>query len=120
MKNFTATASLFATLVATHAFAPVVYAGGGGDCHFHGSAPAKESIVIGCANQQKDALAGKGKIDASWKSVKLEKAETVEGKSRKEWKLSFNNPAEKDASKQTLYLFYTLSGNFIAANFTGQ
>ena len=37
----------------------------------------------------------------------------------KELKLSFKNPAEKDASKQTLYMFYSLTGNFIAANFTG-
>ncbi len=116
MKNSIFTASLIATL----AFSPAAYAGGGGDCHFHGNAPAKESIVTGCANQQKDVLVGKGKIDASWKSVKLQKAETVEGKSKKEWKMSFNNPAEKDTSKQTLYMFYTLSGNFIAANFTGQ
>ena len=48
------------------------------------------------------------------------KAETVEGKNMKEWKLTFKNPAEKDATKQTLYMFYTLTGNFIAANFTGK
>ena len=121
MKNSVFTTSLVATLAfAPAVFSPTAYAGGGGDCHFHGNALAKESIVTGCANQQKDTLIGKGKIDASWKSAKLQKAETVEGKSKKEWKLSFNNPAEKDTSKQTLYMFYTLSGNFIAANFTGQ
>ena len=116
MKNFASIASLIATL----ALAPAAYAGGGGDCHFHGNAPAKESIVTACAKQQKDALAAKGKIDASWKTVSLEKAETVDGKSKKEWKLTYKNPAEKDASKQTLFMFYSLSGNFIAANFTGQ
>ncbi len=121
MKNSVFTASLIAALAfAPAVFAPSAYAGGDGDCHFHGNAPAKESTVIGCANQQKDALVGKGKIDASWKSVKLLKAETVDVKSKKEWKLTFNNPAEKDTSKQTLYMFYALSGNFIAANFTGQ
>ena len=65
-------------------------------------------------------LAGSGKIDAAWKAVKLDKAETVEGQKMKEWKLSFKNPAEKDAAKQTLYMFYSLTGNFIAANFTGK
>ena len=35
-------------------------------------------------------------------------------------KLTFKNPAVTDASKQTLYMFYSPSGNFIAANFTGQ
>lgn len=120
MKNSIAITSSFATLLATLTFAPVALADAGGDCHFHGSTPAKESIVTGCANKRKDALATEGKIDASWKSVQLQKAETVDGKSKKEWKLTFNNPTAKDASKQTLYMFYTLSGNFIAANFTGQ
>ena len=116
MKKF---ASL-ATIVSTLAFAPAAFAGGGGSCHFHGNAPAKEAVVVGCATDYKDGLASKGKIDASWKGVQLEKAETVEGKKIKEWKLSFKNVAEKDTSKQTLYMFYTLSGNFIAANFTGK
>lgn len=121
MKNSVVAASLVVTIaLAPDVFSPAAYAGGDGNCHFHGNAPAKESIVTSCANQQKDTLIGKGKIDASWKSVKLQKAETVDGKSKKEWKMTFNNPAEKDPSKQTLYMFYTLSGNFIAANFTGQ
>ncbi len=120
MKNSIGSTFLIATLLSPFTFAPVAFADAGGDCHFHGSAPAKESIVTGCANKRKDTLATQGKIDASWKSVKVLKAETVDGKSKKEWKLTFNNPAEKDASKQTLYMFYTLSGNFIAANFTGQ
>lgn len=33
---------------------------------------------------------------------------------------TFKNPAEKDAAKQTLYMFYALNGNFIGANFTGK
>lgn len=38
----------------------------------------------------------------------------------KEWELSFKNPAEKDATKQTLCMFYSLTDNFITANFTGK
>lgn len=116
MKNFVS----IATLVATLAFAPTAFAGGNGGCHFHGNAPIKESILTGCASEQKDALISNGKIDTSWKAVKLDKAETVEGKSMKEWKFTFKNPTEKDATKQTLYMFYTLTGNFIGANFTGK
>ena len=109
-----------ATLIATLAFAPVSFADAGGTCHFHGNAAIKEDILVGCATKYKDGLASKRKIDTSWKAVKLDKAETVEGKKMKEWKFTFKNPAEKDASKQTLYLFYTLNGHFIAANFTGK
>ena len=29
-------------------------------------------------------------------------------------------PGAKDKAKETLYLFFTAPGNFIAANFTGQ
>jgi hypothetical protein len=116
MKKFVSIAALTVSFFA----APSAFAGAGGGCHFHGHAPVKEVLVVGCASDYKDSLASKGKIDASWKSVKLDKAEMVEGKKMKEWKLTFKNPAEKDVNKQTLYLFYTLTGNFIAANFTGK
>lgn len=121
MKKFASIASIasIACLVAAASFISAAVAGGGGSCHFHGNAPAKEAVVADCASEQMGALIRNGKIDASWKSIKLDKSETVEGKGRKEWKLSFKNTAEKDVSKQTLYMFYTLSGNFIGANFTG-
>jgi hypothetical protein len=34
--------------------------------------------------------------------------------------VSFKNPSAKDKAKETLYVFMTLPGNYIAANFTGQ
>jgi hypothetical protein len=116
MKKFASIAALIATLT----FAPAAFAGGSGACHFHGHAPVKEAILVGCATDYKDSLASNGKIDPSWKGVKLDKAETVEGKKMKEWKFTFKNPTEKDTAKQSLYLFYTLTGNFIAANFIGK
>lgn len=114
-KSFIATIALSAA-----AWAPATYADAGGRCHFHGAKPAAESVVTGCADQRKQALVHGGKLDASWAAVKPEKVETIDGKKGKEWKLTFRNPAVADASKQTLYMFYSLPGNFIAANFTGQ
>lgn len=102
------------------AWAPAGYANEGGSCHFHGSKPAAESVVTGCADQRKQALVKGGKLDKSWAAIQPEKVETVDGKKGKEWKLTFKNPAATDAGKQTLYMFYSLPGNFIAANFTGQ
>lgn len=116
MKNI---AFSFATVISL-AFATGAHADPGGKCHFHGNTPAKEAVIVGCAMAHKDKLIKGGKLDASWKNIAVDKAETVEGKKMKEWKLSFKNPAEKDAGKQTLYMFYALSGNLIAANFTGQ
>ena len=100
--------------------APSAFASEGGSCHFHGHTPAKEAVITGCANGRKNALVSNGKLDTSWKTVALEKAEVVEGQKMKEWKLTYKNLAEKDAAKQNLYMFYTLTGNFIAANFTGK
>ena len=113
--------SLIATIVlSAAAWAPVAYADKGSSCHFHGAKAATESVVRGCADQRKQALVTAGKLDASWSAVKPESVEAVEGKKGKEWKLTFKNPAVVDPSKQTLYMFYSLPGNFIAANFTGQ
>jgi hypothetical protein len=101
-------------------FVPAALAGGDGECHFHGSKPTSESVVTGCAGQNKAALVKAGKLDASWQAVKHDKVELVDGKKGKEWKITFKNPAVADKSKETLYMFYTAPGNFIAANFTGQ
>jgi hypothetical protein len=46
------------------------------------------------------------------------KDKPVEG--GKAWKLSFKNPGAADKTKDTLYLFYSLPGIFIAPNHTGQ
>jgi len=110
------TAASFVTLFP----AVPAFASEGGSCHFHGSTPAKEAVVLGCAGQRKDALAASGKIDAAWKTLKHDKIEQVDGKKGKEWKVTFKDPAAKDKTKETLFVFFTLPGNFIAANFTGQ
>ncbi len=97
-----------------------VFSSEGGSCHFHGKKPAAEATVTSCAVQRKEALVTSGKIDAAWKTVKQDKVEQVDGKKGKEWKVTFKDPAAKDKTKQTLYMFFTVPGNFIAANFTGQ
>lgn len=96
------------------------FADAGGRCHFHGSKPATEATVLDCAMQRKNTLIKSGKLDASWKSITAEKVEAVEGKKGQEWKVSYRNPAVTEKSKDTLYMFFTLPGNFIAANFSGK
>ena len=34
--------------------------------------------------------------------------------------MTFKDPSAKDKAKETLCIFFTAPGNFIAANFTGQ
>lgn len=111
---------LAASLVALQSFSPVALADPGGKCHFHGKKPATESVVTDCAEQRRDRLVGSGKLEPSWQDAPLDTLELVDGRKGKEWKAVFTNPAASDASKQTLYLFFTHPGNFIAANFDGK
>jgi hypothetical protein len=107
-------------IAATLYFGSPAFADKGSSCHFHGSTPAKEETVLTCAAQRKDALVASGKLDASWKGIKHEKIEQVEGKKGKEWKVTFMNPAATDRDKQALYVFLSAPGNVLAANFTGK
>jgi hypothetical protein len=116
MKPLVTATALLVSLFA----APAALADAGSSCHFHGSKPATEAVVSDCATRRKVALVKAGKLDASWQAVPLDKAELVDGKKGKEWKLSYKNPAAADAAKQTLYLCFSQPGNFIAANHTGQ
>jgi hypothetical protein len=112
---------LSAIALSTTLAAPLpALADAGSSCHFHGSKPATEAVVGNCAVQQRDSFVKNGKIDASWKDIQPASPEQVEGKKAKEWKVVFQNPAASDASKKTLYMFFSLPGNFIAANYTGQ
>ena len=109
-------AGLLAALVAVQ---PAL-ADQGGSCHFHGNKPAAEATVSGCAQQRKASLLKGGKLDPSWQAVAPNRIELVDGKKGKEWKVTFKHPTPADKSQETLYMFFTASGNFIAANFTGQ
>lgn len=61
-----------------------------------------------------------GKIDPSWERIEQDKIEMVDGKKGKEWVVTFINPAAADKTKEKLYMFFTATGNFIAANFSGK
>lgn len=109
-----------ATLLVSILAAQPAFADKGGSCHFHGNKPAAEATVTDCAQQRKASLVKAGKLEATWQPIAPQRIEMVEGKKGKEWKVSFKNPAAADKSKDTLYMFFTAPGNFIAANFTGQ
>ena len=115
MKKFLYLATIATSLVSASALASDA-----SSCHFHGNAPAAEKVVIECAVQRKTMLINSGKLDKSWDTVKHEKIEQVDGKKGREWKVSFKNPAATEPSKATLFVFMSLPGNYVAANFTGQ
>ena len=116
MKKFAIAAVSLLALAA----AGSVSAAEGSSCHFHGNTPASEKVVVDCASQRKAALVSSGKLEKSWEAAQVDKTEQVDGKKGKEWKVAFKDPGAKDKSKETLYMFFTMTGNFIAANFTGK
>ena len=115
-KSLTLVLALGASVIAM----PSAFAGGDSSCHFHGSTPAVEATVVKCASKQIDTLVSKGKVEAVWKGKSHDTIEVVEAKKGKEWKVTYSDPQAKDATKTKLYLYFALSGNFLAANHTGK
>jgi len=102
------------------AVAAPAFASDAADCHFHGSKPAAQETVSVCAVQRQQALIANGKLDKTWQAIKPSSLEQVDGTRGKEWKVTFKDTAAADKSKETLYMYFTAQGNFIAANFTGK
>ncbi len=88
--------------------------------HSHSQGPISEEVAKQEATKQVSELVSKGKVDKSWSGIKPAKAYQKTFKKGPEWVVEFANSAASDKAKQTLYLFYTLDGHYMAANFTGK
>jgi len=87
--------------------------------HGHSHGPVASDVVAGKATTKMQQLVQAGKIHASWSGVKPAAVEQKTYSKSVEWVVTFKNDKVSDASKQTLYLFYSLDGRYIAANHTG-
>lgn len=114
MKTLLSTVVLFVFSLAAYA--------GPGHSHDHGHShgPITEKKVIAKAMKKLTFLVNKGTVAKSWESATLAKAEKKVFGKKTEWVVSFTNNGAKDASKSTLYFFYTLKGHYLAANYTGK
>lgn len=94
---------------------------GGGHSHGHGHSHSKKDISKEKTGEigryHVDRLVKSGKIDASWKSSTFDKSEKKTFGKKTEWVVTFDN--EKGFKGKKLYIFLKLSGEFVAANFTG-
>lgn len=103
---------------------PMASMAGSGHEHEHDHDHSHEPVTQGQAEQAASKvvlrLVEKGKIDASWKKVQIEKSLKKKFGQNMEWVVSFNNKAIRDPEKQTLYVFLTLTGDYIAANYSGK
>lgn len=97
-----------------------VFSGPGAPGHEHSHGPVSAEAVQAKASAHVADLVTKGKLESSWKDVKPTKASEKKFEKGPEWVVEFVNSAVADKAKQTLYVFYTLDGNYLAANFTGQ
>lgn len=124
MKLFTTTAVLLTSL----AFSLPTYAGSGhshdkdgghsNHGHSHGAISNNKAVTKGLAKVK--FLVKKGTIEKSWSGVSKGMATKKTFNDKPEWVVMFNNKAIKDKSKQNLYIFFSLDGHYIAANYTGK
>lgn len=111
-----------ALLVSSLLFTSPVMAGSG---HDHGNGghskgPIFSEGVIKKATNQVKSLVERGKLDKSWVGIKAEGATQKTFSNEPEWVVTFKNDQVSDTSKQTLYMFFSLDGGYIATNFTGK
>ena len=94
---------------------------GGGHSHSHGHSHEKINQATAKAKAIKvvSSFIKSKKLDGSWKSIKASSAEKKVFKGQPEWVVIFNNKKITDVKKQKLYVFLTLTGDYVAANHTG-
>lgn len=101
---------------------PVSIAGPGHEHDSHGGhaqGPISDDKVSAKAKNRVQHLIESGKIAKSWEGLSATQAVQKTYSKGPEWVVTFDNKNISDLSKQTLFLFYTLDGHYIAANFTG-
>lgn len=124
MKNL----KIISLLLVSFVFSAPIHAGSGhahdkdgghnNHGHIHGALTADKAKIKAIRTMQ--GLAKRGVIDKSWTSTTPDRAEKKIFSKGEEWVVSFKNETIKDKSKQTLYIFYSLDGHYIAANYTGK
>jgi hypothetical protein len=114
--------SLFVSSVMVSIFSQqMAHADAGSSCHFHGRKEAGEETLIRCAAYHRSRLAKKGTIDSTWTTLNHESIDKVTNtKGKPEWRVVFANSSQSDETKKKLFMFFSLNGNFIAANHTGK
>lgn len=102
-------------------FSMVVMAGGShGHGHGHSHEPVNQTTANSNATKIIASFIKKKSLDKSWEGTTVNSSEKKKFNGRQEWVVSFVNGKVTDAEKRKLYIFLTLSGEYIAANYTGK
>lgn len=117
MKNLATTVLLSSLLFGAPVMAGSGHSHDADGGHSHG--PISSHEVSKKALQRINKLADARKIDASWAGIKAASVEQKTYSKGPEWVITFKNDKVSETAKQTLYMFFTLDGHYIAANYTG-
>ena len=101
---------------------PITAMAGSGHDHGHSNsnAPVNQATATTTAATIVAGFIKGKKLDESWAPIKAVSVEKKEYNGRSEWVISFVNDKITDPDKRTLYVFLTLTGDYIAANYTGK
>ena len=102
-------------------FSMVAIAGGGHDHgHGHSHEPVNQATANSKATKIIASFIKQKTLDKSWAGTTVSSSEKKMFNGRQEWVVSFINEKVADTKKRKLYVFLTLSGDYIAANYTGK
>lgn len=119
MKTLTTTLVLSSLLFLT----PISVMAGSGHDHAHSHAPAapvNQSTAEKNADNVIASLVERNKIDNSWSTIKASSVEQKALNGRSEWLVIYDNEKVTELDKKKLYVFLTIEGEYIAANYTGK
>jgi hypothetical protein len=117
MKAIIRIAAVLALSVAAPAFPAFAHPGG----HEEDEMTVGRPEAITKAKAVVDTMIGRSLLDASWKGLNPTTSDLKEGRTGGiEWVVVFKNPKAPDPAKQTLYVFLSGSGMYLAANHTGK
>lgn len=91
-----------------------------GHGHSHSNTPVNHETAKANATKIVAALAMRKKVHASWSSSTVRSVEKKVFKGNPEWVVIFDNDKVTDPTKNKLYVFLTLGGDYIAANYSGK
>ena len=102
-------------------FSMTAVAGGGHDHgHGHSHEPVDQATAKANATKIIASFIKQNTLDTSWAGTTVTSSEKKMFNGQQEWVVSFVNEKVADAKKRQLYVFLTLSGDYIAANYTGK
>jgi len=93
---------------------------GGGHSHGHAGPAIKAEKAKTVASGQVETLIKNKKIESSWKNIKPSEPSKKSFKNGPEWVVAFTNPKATDKKKAKLFVFVSLDGRVLGANFTGK